>query len=186
MSAHLRFTSAALGDLHALFDKDPQIVRAVLKKCLLLERDPLAGEALLGDLVGYRRLVVGDRRWRIVWRVIAEVSLGVEIAEVWAAGVRSDGEVYAEMRSRIEVATDGPLTQALSEIVHRFAPGAGLETNPEPAPDPVPGWLVDRLLYTAGLREEQVMGLTGAQAADLWDRYMREGSLEEFGPGSRA
>lgn len=182
MSAHVHFTSAALGDLQALFDKDPQIVRAVLKNCLLLERSLFAGEPLLGDLVGYRKLVVGDRTWRIVWRVIDEVSLDVEIAEVWAAGARSDGEVYTEMRSRIGRVADGPLTHALSEIIRRFAPGTLSEVTLEPDPEPVPGWLADRLLYTAGLREDQIKGLTGAQAADLWDWYMREGSLEGFGP----
>lgn len=31
-----------------------------LKKLLMLERDPLAGEPLLGALVGYRKLVVGN------------------------------------------------------------------------------------------------------------------------------
>lgn len=162
----------------------PQIVRAVPKKCLLLERSPFAGELLFGDLVGYRKLVEGDRTWRIVWRVMDDESLYVEIAEVWAAGARIDGEVYTEMRSRIDRVSGGPLTHALSAIIGRFDPGTGLEVapEPEPDPDPVPGWLVDRLLSTAGLREDQFKGLTGAQAADLWDRYMREGSLDGFGP----
>ena len=57
---------------------------------LLLERDPLAGEPLLGTLVGYRKLVVGNRDWRIVWRASTDQrgTLTIEIAEVWAVVAR--------------------------------------------------------------------------------------------------
>jgi mRNA interferase RelE/StbE len=57
-----------------------------LTKMPLLERDPVAGEPLLGDLVGGRKLVVGDRARRVVWRVREPVPghTVVEVAEVWA------------------------------------------------------------------------------------------------------
>lgn len=66
---------------------------------LLLEADPLAGEPLLGSLIGYRKLVVGNRDWRIVWRAVTDQRgiVSVEIAEVWAVGARADSEVYSEM-----------------------------------------------------------------------------------------
>lgn len=180
MGAYVRFTAAAVDDLHTLFDKDPQIVRQVFKKCLLLERNPYAGEPLLGDLIGYHKLVVGNRTWRIVWRVVDQGGdLEVEIAEIWAVGARSDSEVYAEVSSRIENAADSPLTHALGDIVSRFAPRSRIQAAQEPVRDPVPRWLSDRLRYTAGLEKKQIEGLTGAQAADLWDRYMRTGTLDE-------
>jgi len=173
--AQVRFTKAALDDLRALERRDPQIVRQVLKKCLLLERDPHSGEPLLGDLIGYRKLVVGNRDWRIVWRV-TEDSTGtvtVEVAEVWGIGARSDDEIYKEMAARITALPASPEKSALSDIVELFAPGQGIEAQPDPAPDPVPTWLRDRLVHTAGLRPDEVNELTGAEAADRWDRYMR-------------
>lgn len=52
--------------------RDPQVVRAALKKCLMRERDPEAGKPLKEGRIGYRTLVVGDRDWRIIWRVTHE------------------------------------------------------------------------------------------------------------------
>ena len=57
----VRLTEDAVADLHRLGKKDPQIVRTVLKKMLLLERSTNAGEPLLGASIGFRKLVVGDR-----------------------------------------------------------------------------------------------------------------------------
>lgn len=173
---YVRFTDAAIEDLEALQRKDPQIVRQVLKKCLLLERDPEAGEPLLGELIGYRKLVVGNRDWRLVWRVIEEGDgeLSVEIAEVWGVGARSDDEIYREMTARVATLPPTPMTKALSETVEVFAPQRGIEAQAEPEADPVPTWLRERLVHTAGLSANAVDELTGAEAADRWDRYMRE------------
>ena len=82
MTAHLqrfcvvRLSEDAIADLHRLGKKDPHIVRTVFKKMLLLERSTNAGEPLLGALLGFRKLIVGDRDWRIVWRVTADTSWG--------------------------------------------------------------------------------------------------------------
>lgn len=59
---------------------------------LLLERSTEAGEPLLGTLLGCRKLVVGDRDYRIVWRETVDDAHQpvLDIAEVWAAGVRAD------------------------------------------------------------------------------------------------
>lgn len=174
-TAYVRFTEAAVEDLRTLQRRDPQIVRQVLKKCLLLERDPQAGDPLLGDLIGYRKLVVGNRDWRLVWRVTEDDSGGVsvDIAEVWAAGARSDDEIYREMSERVAAMPAAPLTIALAEVVGLFAPGEGIGAHAEPEHDPVPGWLRDRLVHTAGMTPAEVAELSGAAAADLWDTYMR-------------
>ncbi len=140
-STYVRFTDAAVEDLRTLQRRDPQIVRQVLKKCLLLERDPQAGDPLLGDLIGYRKLVVGNRDWRFVWRVNEDDSGGVSVD--------------------------------IAEIVGLFAPGEGIGAHAEPEHDPVPGWLRDRLVHTAGMTLTEVAELSGAAAADLWDTYMR-------------
>jgi mRNA interferase RelE/StbE len=172
--AYVRFMDDAVEDLRALHRKDPQIVRAVLKKCLLLERNPEAGEALLGDLIGFRKLVVGDRDWRIVWRVTtsAEGDTVLDIAEVWAAGARADGEVYDEISSRLAEIGDAGLRHALQEVVNVLAPASGIEAAVEPATDPVPEWLRDRLVHTAGLDLHDVTMLTGEQAMRRWEKFI--------------
>lgn len=169
---YVRFTDAAIEDLGALQRKDPQIVRQVLKKCLLLERDPEAGEPLLGELIGYRKLVVGNRDWRLVWRVTEDRD--IEIAEVWGVGARSDDEIYKEMTARVAALPPTPMTKALSETVEVFAPQHGIAAHFEPQEDPVPTWLRERLVHTARLSAKAVDELTGAEAADRWDRHMRE------------
>jgi len=178
--AYVRLTEPAVSDLHALLAKDPQILRAALRKMLLLERSPEAGEPLLGALIGWRKLVVGDRHWRIVWRVSKDSNGNVvlTICEVWAVGARSDDEVYREMLSRIDAAGRNPTTVALAEVARILAArlGTGLvEAAAEPIHDPVPPWLRHRLIHSAGLAGDAVDALTGAEAMDRWERFITEG-----------
>ncbi|WP_269048051.1 hypothetical protein [Paenarthrobacter sp. Z7-10] len=64
----------------------------------LLERSAYAGAPLLGHLIGYRKLVFGDRDRRIVWKVTNDVDgVTVDVVEVWAAGTRSDSAIYKEI-----------------------------------------------------------------------------------------
>ncbi|MCB1246778.1 MAG: type II toxin-antitoxin system RelE/ParE family toxin [Acidimicrobiia bacterium] len=166
--AVVRFTDAALGDLQDLRAKDPQIVREILKKCVLLEANPLAGKPLLGGLVGFRKVAV-RRHWRLVWRVTDDGD--VEVAEVWAAGARSDAAVYEELVRRVDALEPSPLTTALSEIVRVVDPDAPIEPTSEPVTDPIPGWLADRLIYTAGFLPADLEGLSGSDAMNLWDEW---------------
>lgn len=172
--AYVRFTDDAVEDLRALGRKDPQIIRAVLKKCLLLERNPEAGEGLLGDLIGFRKLVVGDRDWRIVWRTTTSSEGGtlLDIAEVWAAGARADAEVYNEISSRLASVGDAGLRHSLLEVVTLLAPTSDLQAAVEPTEDPVPAWLRDRLIHTAGLEPQDLDGLTGEQAMSQWEDFI--------------
>lgn len=173
--ASVRLTNPAVADMEGLLGVDPQIVRWALKKMLLLERDPEAGRPLLGDLIGWRKLVVGDRDWRIVWRVTTD-DVGnkvIDIAEVWAVGARADGEVYAEMSDRIAVLGTSPSTQALSEVIQRLGRAAGkVMAASEPIHDPVPPWLVDRLVHQVHMTPEAVAELTGAQAMQAWEAFI--------------
>ena len=94
-----------------------------LKKMIQIERDPRAGDPLLGGLIGYRKITVGDRDWRIVWRVVQDQAGGfrVEVAEVWAVGYRKEGEVYEEIRRRVADAGPSPRTKALTDVLELFA-----------------------------------------------------------------
>ena len=147
-----------------------------LKKMLLLQTDPQASEPLLGSLIGYRKLVVGNRDWRIVWRASTDErgTLTIEVAEVWAVGARSDSDVYTEMTQRVASLGDTPVRRSLSEILDELGKRAkGLQAKPvAPAPSGPEPWLVDRLVHTAGLDREAVLAMTSEQAVDVWTEHI--------------
>jgi mRNA interferase RelE/StbE len=171
--AEVWLTEMAVDDLRHL-DGAPLVW--ALKKMLLLEVNPLAGEPLLGSVVGYRKLVVGDRDWRIVWRAISDErgTLNIEVAEVWAVGARADGEVYAEMERRIASLGNTPVRRSLEAIVGELGKAAqAVQVTPvavaPSAPEP---WLVDRLVHTAGLDRDEVLAMTSEQAVDVWTDFI--------------
>lgn len=172
VTAQVWLTSPASADLAAL---DSSVVILALRKMLLLERNPLAGEALVGSLVGWRKLVVGSRDWRIVWRAITDErgTVTVEIAEIWAVGARSDSDVYSEMRRRLEQLGDHPDNKSLAQIIEAVGAQMRVQAHPpmQPPSHPEP-WLVERLVCTAGLPASEVAAMTTEQAVDAWARYM--------------
>ena len=172
----VRLTDDAVDDLQKLFKADPQIVRWALKKMIQLERDPNAGAPLLGGLIGYRKITVGDRDWRVVWRVEQD-EVGdylIEVAEVWAVGYRKDSEVYAEIGQRIADAGSTPKTQALSEVLEIFAKqGRDLTATPEPdKPEPVPKWLTEALLYVVRIPASRVERMSLDEAEKAWTDHI--------------
>lgn len=172
----VRLTDAAMSDLQTMQRKgDPQVVRWALKKCLILEQNPEAGSALRGNLIGFRKLVVGDPDRRIVWRVTHEDSgvLVVDVAEVWAFGARSDAEVYVEVQDRVLALQDSPHTVPLAEALAALGKVAhGLQAAAEPAADEIPEWLVHTLVNVVKMPREEVNRVTTAQAQQIWDAYV--------------
>ena len=171
--AEVWLTDPAVEDLRRL---DGAVLVWALKKMLLLERDPDAGEPLLGALIGYRKLVVGNRDWRLVWRTTTDArgSLVVEIAEVWAVGARSDAEVYDEMTRRVATLADAPVRRSLSDIIEQLGRRAtGLEAKAVATPRSAPEqWLVDRLVHTAGMDSAEVLSMTSEEAVDAWTAHI--------------
>jgi mRNA interferase RelE/StbE len=168
----VRLIEPAFADLRALLRLDPQIVRWAVKKMLLLERNPEAGAELHGTLIGWRKLMVSNRDWRIVWRVTSDKSgmVIVDVAEVWAVGARADNEVYDEMRSRVARLSPAPKTVALAEVIERLGKvAAGLSATPEPpAAELLPDWLVKRLTHQVGLAPDAVARMNLQEAVDVW------------------
>ncbi len=170
------FTEPALEDLRRFQASAPSVLPLLLKKLLLLERNPYAGEPLLGCLIGYRKIVVGNRHWRIVWRVIEDASgeTTIEIAEVWAVGARADSEVYSEVRKRIEKLGSTPETVAIASTVARLSRGVDVIERPDPVEDPVPTWLSVRLTEQVGLTAMQISQMSGEQAMKLWEAFITQ------------
>lgn len=172
----VRLTNDAVEDLQTLFKADPQIVRWALKKMILLERDPHAGDPLLGGLIGYRKIAVGDRDWRVVWRVVQDEAgdFQIEVAEIWAVGYRKDSDVYAEIKQRVADAGSSPKTKALTDVLELFAKQTrDLTATPEPEkPEPVPKWLTDALLYVVHLPVTQVEEMSLEEAETAWTDHI--------------
>ena len=97
--ARVLLTTEAKEDLRDLDGSARKLVLKALKK---LETDPEQRGAPLGSrpgssLVTFRKLVVGDRDHRVVYRVEADGTVVV----VWVIGKRTDGECYDLAVSRI-------------------------------------------------------------------------------------
>ncbi len=111
----------------------------VLKKIFLQLDSPQAGYPLVGELTGFRKLVVGRNTWRVGYRIVDQQT--IEICEVWAIGARADSEVYAEATARI-VAAAGRLPEFSrlgAVVVERL--GANIQSfgvAPESPREPVP------------------------------------------------
>jgi mRNA interferase RelE/StbE len=81
-------THAETGKLKAFFSKLLEIE----------ENGSRAGEPLGRDLAGWRKITVGNRNWRIVFRVDKDE----EVATVCVIGDREDGACYEEAKRRAD------------------------------------------------------------------------------------
>lgn len=99
--AVVRLTNEALEDLRDLDGAARKLVAKALKK---LENEPdkrgapLASQSS-GNLTTFRKLVVGDRDYRIVYRVEPDGSVCV----VWVIAKRADSAVYDLAISRLKL-----------------------------------------------------------------------------------
>ena len=117
MPSTVRLLPEAADDVRALDGAARTLVLKALKK---LESDPAQRGAALGsrangqsDLTSFRKLVVGDRQYRIVYRVEADGSVVV----VWVVGARADDEVYRTAQRRVEAYADEPKRAVLRAIL---------------------------------------------------------------------
>ncbi|MGH3833757.1 MAG: type II toxin-antitoxin system RelE family toxin [Pseudonocardiaceae bacterium] len=113
----VRLTEDAREDLH---DLDGAARVTVLKGLKKLQSEPEKrgsplGSKLSGNLTTFRKLVVGDRDYRIIYRIDSDGSAVV----VWVIGRRSDDEIYRLAMSRLRLHPDEAAREfavALDEI----------------------------------------------------------------------
>lgn len=118
--AKVQLTEEAREDFRDLDGAAKRIVAKGLKK---LETDPHLRGAPLGsraggDLTTFRKLVVGDRDHRIVYRIEADGTVVV----VWVIGKRADGEAYELAMSGLRLHGD-PTVRALSTSLEELWKG---------------------------------------------------------------
>ncbi len=186
-AAKVVFTESAANDLREFKKSAPSILPLLLKKLLLIQRNPFAGEVLLGGLIGYRKLSFGNRHWRIVWRVIEDESNTpvIEIAEIWAIGARANSAVYAEVRKRIEHLGQTPQTQAISSIIDRLSRSSfdfEDDGNQPDVSDPVPSWLADRLEKQIGMDRSEITLPSGEAAMKVWEDFITRPNRHQAPP----
>jgi mRNA interferase RelE/StbE len=89
-----------------------------LKKLLRLEavgKD--AGQPLGGALTRWRKIIVGDRDWRIIFTMNADET----VATAWVIGDRADAECYAEAQQRIrELQGKVPTVDTLAAVMFQI------------------------------------------------------------------
>lgn len=113
MSIHVELTEDAANDLEELAKSG--LLKLFLSKLVKLEEDgPDIARPLGRDLTNWKKIVVGDRQWRIVFITDPKET----VATVWVMGDRSDEECYAEALSRIAIAKNQtPQTQSLAAVL---------------------------------------------------------------------
>lgn len=99
------------------------MLRLVLGKLRMLGRDAEAGRVLgsragTGNLSTFRCLTVGDREFRIVYRIEA----GGEICVIWVISARSEERCYHEAVSRLAAIGNHPGAQELGQALAMLKP----------------------------------------------------------------
>lgn len=112
--AKVQLSAEARADFLDLDGSARRIVATALRK---LEDDPhLRGQPLGhrsgGNLTTFRKLVVGDRAYRIVYRVDPDGTVVV----VWVIGLRADAEAYELALARLRLHSDAAVRELASSL----------------------------------------------------------------------
>lgn len=114
MSVRVELIDDAIADLARLTESGKR--KSFLKKLLEVEaKGSQAGEPLGRDLVGWRKITVGHRDWRIVFRV----DKAETVATVCVVGDRDDGACYEEAKRRANDVQDedaASLAESMMEL----------------------------------------------------------------------
>jgi mRNA interferase RelE/StbE len=90
------------------------MLKRFLRKLVEIEdKGSGAGEALGRNLVGWRKLTVGDRNWRIVFRV----DRAETVATICVIGDREDSLCYEEAKRRAERVDDADVSSLAESML---------------------------------------------------------------------
>lgn len=112
--AKVRLTEEAREDF---LDLDGSAQRIVAKALVKLRTDPhLRGQPLgrraSGDLTTFRKMVVGNRDYRIVYRI----EPSGDVVVVWVIGRRADNEAYELAMSRLRMHSDATVRELSTSL----------------------------------------------------------------------
>lgn len=89
-------------------------LKQFFKKLIEIEANgSQAGDPLGRDLVGWRKLTVGNRNWRIVFRVDRDET----VATICVIGDREDAACYEEAQRRARQAKDADATSLAASMM---------------------------------------------------------------------
>jgi mRNA interferase RelE/StbE len=113
--AKVVLTDEALEDLRDLDGSARKLVIKALGKLRDApeQRGTALGSRRTGNLTGFRKLVVGDRQYRIVYRIDGDGSICV----VWVVGSRVDEECYRIAVARLQKHADPRFVAEMGETL---------------------------------------------------------------------
>ena len=116
MPIRVEFSDAAAADL--LGYRHHEALPLILKKLLRLEQEGAAvGLPLSRDLSGWRKIVVGNRDWRILFRMNYDNT----VATVYVIGDHADDAVYDEAQQRVRsLLSSNEPAQSLAAVLWRL------------------------------------------------------------------
>ncbi|MDI2027476.1 type II toxin-antitoxin system RelE/ParE family toxin [Saccharopolyspora sp. TS4A08] len=129
--AKVELTDEAREDLKELDGSARKQAAKALKKleCEFELRGQPLGSRGSGNLTTFRKLVVGNRDYRIIFRVEPDGTIVV----VWVIASRTDDECYELALSRLQLHSDRARAEAAADLVARVwnrAPQDRSQTNP--------------------------------------------------------
>jgi mRNA interferase RelE/StbE len=114
VAVRVQLLDDALADLAKLAESGK--LKAFLRKLIEIEqKGSQAGVSLGRELTGWRKITVGDRKWRIVFRVDPDET----VATVCVIGDREDSACYEEAQKRAIDINDeeaASLAEAMMEL----------------------------------------------------------------------
>lgn len=121
--ARVVLTDEAREDLRDLDGSARKVVLRALRK---LEDAPGSrgaplGSRRTGNLTGFRKLVVGDRQYRVVYRVEDDGTICV----IWVIGSGVDEERYRLAVARLQTHTGGPAVREMTALLGTLWEGRG-------------------------------------------------------------
>ena len=92
------------GAVEDLLNLDRAIQKEALKQLVKIDRNPFAGQELgnrMGmNLTGYRKLYFHQKKYRIVWQVLADGK--ALISHIWGIGPRDKAQIYRLVMERVQ------------------------------------------------------------------------------------